>query len=318
MSIIVSDFTAIGAAVLLAAVGGEAFLKAILSAATHLRVSRALIASTLAAFATSSPELTVSATAAIAGQPEIGLGDALGSNVVNIALVFGLALLLGPIATKPGDFGRDFRLALTAPALTLILCIDGSLDRLDAAVLLAAFTLWLTLSLRAGMKERAEGLPDTDDRPVLSPLPTLLIGLAGLGALIMAGHLFVAGAQGMAASWGLNTYVIGAIVVALGTSLPELVTVILARLRGHDDVGVGTLMGSNIFNGLAIVGMAGSIHPIVTPLASVAPTLVVGSLALLMLKPRAGGLIPPSRGLMLLGLYVSALLAMLGSLGRMP
>jgi cation:H+ antiporter len=112
--------------------------------------------------------------------------------------------------------------------------------------------------------------------------------------------------------------VIGAIVVALGTSLPELVTVILARLRGHDDVGVGTLMGSNIFNGLAIVGMAGSIHPIVTPLASVAPTLVVGSLALLMLKPRDGGLIPPSRGLMLLGLYVSALLAMLGSLGRMP
>ena len=119
-----TDLVQIVGAVLLAAGGGEVFLKSILGAALHLRVPKMVVATTLAAFATSSPELTVSSVAALAGQPEIGLGDALGSNVVNIALIFGLALLYGAVQTTRQDFGRDYYLALAVPALTFVLVFD--------------------------------------------------------------------------------------------------------------------------------------------------------------------------------------------------
>ncbi len=123
------DVLAVLGAVVLAGVGGELFLKGILGAAASLRVPRLLIATTLAAFATSSPELTVSSVAALAGKSEIGLGDALGSNVVNIALIFGLALLFGPIRVERRELGRDFTLALGIPLLTLWFVRDGVISR---------------------------------------------------------------------------------------------------------------------------------------------------------------------------------------------
>jgi cation:H+ antiporter len=122
-----------------------------------------------------------------------------------------------------------------------------------------------------------------------------------------------AGATGIAAAFGVDTYVIGAMLVAIGTSLPELVTVILSRLRGHDDVGVGTLIGSNLFNGLAIVGVAGTIHPIVRANAEVALTLACGIVALLLLLPNRSGLIVRGRGFLLLMLYVGFVWATLTS-----
>lgn len=132
---------------------------------------------------------------------------------------------------------------------------------------------------------------------------TLGLGALGLGALMAAGHLFVTGATGIAAAMGIDTYVIGALVVAIGTSLPELVTVILSRLRGHDDIGVGTLIGSNLFNGLAIVGVAATIHPITLPLQEISVTLACGMAALLRLSPNRSGVIPRQRCLLLFGIY---------------
>ena len=134
-----TDLALILAAILLAAAGGEAFLKSILGAALHLRVLKMVVATTLAAFATSSPELTVSSIAALASQPEIGLGDALGSNVVNIALIFGLALLYGPVQTARADFGCDYYLALGIPLVTLVFVLDGCIERGEAFALLAIF-----------------------------------------------------------------------------------------------------------------------------------------------------------------------------------
>ena len=129
-----TDLLWILGAVVLAAAGGEAFLKSILGAALHLRVPKIIVATTLAAFATSAPELTVSTVAALAGQPEIGLGDALGSNVVNIGLIFGLALLYGAVQTTRADFGRDFYLALAVPLLTFLFALDGRIARDEAVV----------------------------------------------------------------------------------------------------------------------------------------------------------------------------------------
>jgi len=305
-----SDLALILGAILLAAAGGEAFLKSILSAALHLRVPKMVVATTLAAFATSSPELTVSTVAALAGQPEIGLGDALGSNVVNIALIFGLALLYGAVQTRRQDFGRDYYLALAAPVLGFFFILDGQIVRGEAFVLLAIFFAWLAWTVRDALRQRDEA---ADIEGKLSPGKSLALGILGLGALIAAGRLFVSGATGIAAAFAVDTYVIGVVLVAIGTSLPELVTVILSRLRGHDDVGVGTLIGSNLFNGLAIVGVAGAIHPIAAPLHEVALTLAVGIVALLLLLPNRSDQIVRGRGVLLLFLYAGFIWATLTS-----
>lgn len=297
-----TDMALILGAVLLAAAGGEMFLKSILGAALHLRVPKMVVATTLAAFATSSPELTVSTVAALAGQPEMGLGDALGSNVVNIALIFGLALLYGTVQTTRQDFGRDFYLALAVPVLSFFLIFDGRIERAEALLLLAIFFVWLVWTVHSALRQR--DVTSVIEATELSAGKSLLLGVLGLGALVAAGRLFVSGATGIATAFGVDTYVIGAVVVAIGTSLPELVTVILSRLRGHDDVGVGTLIGSNLFNGLAIVGVAGAIHPIVAPMAEVALTLACGIVALLLLLPNRSGLIVRGRGFLLLMLYV--------------
>jgi len=306
-----TDLAFILGAILLAAAGGEAFLKSILGAALHLRVPKMVVATTLAAFATSSPELTVSSVAALAGQPEIGLGDALGSNVVNIALIFGLALLYGAVQTTRADFGRDFYLALGVPVLTLIFVLDGRIERGEALALLGVFIVWLAWTVRCALRQRDEAV--NIEAGELSPGRSLVLGILGLGALVAAGRLFVTGATSIATSFGVDTYVIGAVLVAIGTSLPELVTVILSRLRGHDDVGVGTLIGSNLFNGLAIVGVAGTIHPIAAPLAEVAVTLACGIVALLLLLPNRNGLIVRGRGVLLLLLYAGFVWATLNS-----
>ena len=306
-----SDLVQIVGAVLLAALGGEAFLKSILGAAVHLRVPKMVVATTLAAFATSSPELTVSSVAALAGQPEIGFGDALGSNVVNISLIFGLALLFGAIQTSRQDFGRDYYLALATPVLTLLLALDGHIVRWEALLLLAFFFAWLAWTVWNALRQRDSTV--TIEAGVLSPGKSLILGVLGLGALIAAGRLFVSAATGIAAAFSVDAYVIGVLLVAIGTSLPELVTVILSRLRGHDDVGVGTLIGSNLFNGLAIVGVAGTIHPISVPLAEVALTLACGIVALLLLLPNRTGLIVRGRGCFLLIFYAGFIWATLRS-----
>lgn len=313
MPISPSDLAALAAAVVLAAVGGEIFLKGILGAAVWLRVPKLLVATTLAAFATSSPELTVSSIAALSGKPEIGLGDALGSNVVNIALIFGIALMFGPIRAERASLGRDFGLALAVPVLTLWLAFDGVISGAEGALLLAVFAVWMFLVIRAGAAERTAG--SDIDRPA-RPLLTIVFMIGGLAALMTAGRLFVLGASGIAGAFGIDVYVIGATVVAIGTSLPELVTVLLARWRGHDEVGVGTLLGSNLFNGLAIVGTAASIHPMRVPFAEVALTLAVGILALLLLVPNNAGQISRTRGGLLIACYAAFVAATMMASGN--
>ena len=266
-----------------------------------------LVATGLAALATSSPELTVSTIAALAGQPEIGLGDALGSNVVNIALLFGLALLFGPIRIEHRELSRDYVFSVAIPLLTFWLAADGLISRSEGGLLLLTFALWMTLLIRAGLAWRkldAVANADADTtRQNCSPWRSLVFGIAGLAALIVAGRLFVASATDIAIAFGVDAFIVGATVVAIGTSLPELVTVLLARVRGHDDIGVGTLLGSNLFNGMAIVGVTASISPIHALPVEVDVALGVGVLSLLMLIPGRDGVISRRRGLMLLAIY---------------
>lgn len=283
-----------------AGLGGAAFLKGVLGVSTWLRLPRLLVATTLAAFATSSPELAVSSLAALSGRPGIGLGDALGSNVVNLGLILGAALLFGPLTARFDEIKRDFLLALAVPVFTLLLALDGTLSRLDGAMLLSLFVFWMAWLVRHAITHRRQAPVDGD--PPIKAATAWLQLLLGLAALILAGQLFVNGASGIATALGVHPYVIGATLVAVGTSLPELVTVLLARWGGHDDVGFGTLIGSNLFNGLAVVGVAASIQPIHAPLGELGLAIAFGVLTVLLIAPR-GGTISRRRGLYLLTAY---------------
>jgi cation:H+ antiporter len=302
MPLATSDLLALIAAIPLAALGGELFLKGVLGLSAWLRLPKLLVATTLAAFATSSPELTVSSLAALAGKPEIGLGDALGSNVVNIGLILGLALLFGALPVRFIEIRRDIMLALAVPVLTLVLALDGTLSRADGVLLLGLFALWLMLTARQAIAHRRDTRSDPTSPG--QPVRAWLFVLLGLASLIVSGRLFVSGAMGIASALGIHAYVIGATVVAIGTSLPELVTTLLARLRGHDEVGLGTLLGSNLFNGLAIVGVAATLHPIRTPLNEIAVALGFGVLSVLLILPRKDS-ISRWRGIVLLAVYAA-------------
>lgn len=293
------QLTSLVGAIVLAAVGGELFLKGVLGLAQATRLPKALVATTIAAFATSSPELVVSTTAALAGKPEIGLGDALGSNIVNIALILGLALLLRPLSITRRELGYTFGLALLVPMLTMWLAHDGTLSQGEGILLLAVFLIWLGATVRTGFRARS-----TEPAAPGSNFPkSILFGVCGLAALIVAGRLFIVGATGLASVIGADVFLVGVFVIAIGTSLPELVTVLFSRLRGHDDIGIGTLLGSNLFNGLAIVGLTASIHPIAVPFAEIAVVLVMGGLTLLLIIPARSDVIGRARGGLLLGAY---------------
>ncbi len=295
------DLLALTAAVPFAMVGGHAFLKGIVGVAAALRLPRFLVATTLAAFATSSPELTVSTMAALSGKPEIGLGDALGSNVVNTALILGIVLLSGPVVARFGELRRDFAVAAAVPILTMVLVSDGTFSRIDGAILITIFLTWLVAVSRQALDHRRHIQLDPT---AASPWVSLAYSAAGLACLVVAGYLFVSGATGIAAALDLDPYVIGATLVAIGTSMPELVSTLLSRRQGHDDVGLGVILGSNLFNGLAIVGLATSIHPATPPVGEVALTLAFGLVAVLLIVPRRGG-IPAYCGPVLLACYVA-------------
>jgi cation:H+ antiporter len=297
----VNDYVALVLGVLCAGLGGEAFVRGAVGIARQTRVSAAVIAVTVAAFATSSPELAVAVRASLARAPQISLGDALGSNVVNVALILALALCISGIKAPRHSIRRDFPLALLVPVVIGFLSLDGRLSRLDGLLLLSGFVSWLIAVVMEARQQRrsAERLP-AEHRLASA----ILLALVGLALLISAGQLVVAGAKGIARSYGVAEFIIGATVVAVGTSMPELATTIISKLRGHEEIGLGTILGSNIFNGLLIVATASILCPITVDRREVAVALVFGLLAVACTFPIGGGFIGRRRGVLLLGLYV--------------
>ena len=293
------DYAFLGLGVVCAAAGGEFFVRGVVGLALAARVSGAIIGATLAAFATSSPELAVAISSAIDHKPQIAFGNALGSNVVNIALILGLALVISPIQCSRGSLKRDFPVALGVPVVTAFLCTDGVLSRIEGALLLGLFLAWLAAVVMDARRQRsASGASESPPG-----WHAAMLGAIGLALLFGAGQLIVSGARGIAESMGMSEFVIGATIVAIGTSVPELATTLIAKLRGHDEVGLGTLLGSNIFNGLWIVPIAALIHPIEIEWHEAAIALAFGALAMLVVFPPRQGLIGRSRGAMLLIMY---------------
>lgn len=307
-----NDYLALLLGVLCAGLGGELFVRGAAGLAHWARVTPGLVGATVVAFSTSSPELSVAVSAALAGQPEIALGNALGSNVVNVALILGLALAISGIQSSHDLLRRDYPLALCIPVLTGLLCLDGELSRLDGLLMLAVFAIWLLATVREARAQRAgaENGPDSSpDQPMAWPI--LVKTMAGLVLLVLAGKLVVSGASGIATVLGIDPFVIGLTVVAIGTTVPELATTVIAKLRGLDEISLGVILGSNIFNGIFIVALAAVITPIIVPWREVAGALLFGLTALLLCLPGPTLHLGRRRGFLLIALYVVYLLTTL-------
>ncbi|MFN0092039.1 MAG: sodium:calcium antiporter [Acidimicrobiales bacterium] len=288
--------------VLAAALGGELFVRGAVGLASWARVPAGIIGVTVAAFATSSPEMSVAIQSAVAREPEIALGDALGSNVVNLGIVLGVTLLLGPLAVVRAEVRRDLATAALAPVLTVAVLVDGRMVRVEATVLLVVFVAWLVLVGRDALRRRS-AVTEAVDPP--RRLAAVASALGGLAFLVVAGRLIVEAAKGIGDTFGLDPYVVGATLVALGTSAPELATAIVSRARGHVEVGVGTVLGSNVFNNLWIVGLAGVIEPIRADAADVLVAVGGSLVALALVVPPRVGLLPLWRGVALVAVAVA-------------
>ena len=303
-----NDYLILLLGVVSAGIGGELFVRGAVGLAAWARISPGIIGVTVAAFATSSPEMSVSISAAMAGNPEIALGDALGSNVVNVALILGLALVISGIQTTRDSVKRDFPVALLIPIVTGILLLDGVLSRLDGFLMLATFFVWLIAAVIEARKQRSDAVATLGEH---RRWLVVLSCVAGLAFLVTAGNLIVAGARGIALAFGIGEFIVGATVVAIGTSTPELATAIIAKLRGHDEVGLGTILGSNIYNGLFVLAVAAIIHPITVSWREVAIALMSGLVALVFCYPTRDGFIERRRGVLLLVLYAAYLVAIM-------
>jgi cation:H+ antiporter len=303
-----NDYAALILGVVCAGIGGEFFVRGIVGLARWVRVTPGIIGATVAAFATSSPELSVSINAALAGDPQLALGDALGSNVVNVALILALALAISGIQSSRDSVKRDFPVALLIPVITGVLFLDGELSRFDGMLMLGMFIVWLLAAIIEARNQRSaadEVLGEHRGWTVAFSC------LAGLALLVAAGNFIVVGARGIALSFGMDEFIIGATIVAIGTSVPELATTVIAKFRGHDEVGLGTILGSNIFNGIFIVAIAAIIHPISVAWREVAIALVFGLVALVFTYPARTGFIERRRGVLLLVLYAAYLATIL-------
>ncbi|MBY6203486.1 calcium/sodium antiporter [Halomonas denitrificans] len=245
----------------------ERFVVSASELASRLGMSPLLIGMIVVGFGTSAPELTVSVLASAGGNPGIALGNAYGSNITNIALILGLTAVISPIAVQSSVIRRELPALLGVTALAAWQLLDGEVSRLDAGVLLAVFAALLGWSLLEARRQPADELgrdvaQELEVRPDASPRRSLAWLVVGLVVLIASSRLLVWGAVEVAQALGMSDLVIGLTIVAVGTSLPELASSLVAARRGEHDLAVGNIVGSNLFNTLMVIGAAGLTRPL--------------------------------------------------------
>lgn len=244
----------------------DRFVEGAASVAKHLGMSPLIIGMIIVGFGTSAPEMVVSALASVQGNPGLALGNAYGSNITNIALILGITALISPIAVHSSILRKELPILTAVTAFAVALLLDNNLSRLDAALLLVVFAILLFWTFKQSKTEKTDSLA-TDVEAELSersmaPGKATFWLVVGLLFLIASSRLLVWGAVGIATDLGVSDLIIGLTVVAVGTSLPELASSVIAARKGEHDLALGNVLGSNLFNTLVVVGIAGSIHPI--------------------------------------------------------
>ena len=243
----------------------DKFVDGSIGVARHFSVSPLIIGMVIMGFGTSAPEIVVSAFSAAQGNVGLALGAAYGSNISNIALILGVAALISPISVHSRILKKELPILAGITALAAWQLLDGELSRLDAWVLLGVFVALLAWTIRVGLRDLRDPFGSEIAEELAEhvlPLPkafTLLV--VGFFVLLGSSRALVWGAVDVAEGFGVSDRLIGLTVVAIGTSLPELASVVTASRKGEDDLAVGNVLGSNLFNTLAVVGLAGAIRP---------------------------------------------------------
>lgn len=267
--------------------GADQFVQGAAAFARRLGISPLLIGLTVVAFGTSAPELAVSLTAALQGANEIAVGNILGSNIFNLLVVAGLSAVLCPLVLDRTLLRRDWPLSVFAALLLLVMMtFGGGISRLDGLILVGVFALVMFVQIRAVRRTRIREEADQDGAALAySPLRIGVRIVGGLICVVLGGQLAVSGATGIARMFGLSETLIGLTIVAIGTSLPELVTSIMAARRGQNDIAMGNVIGSNIFNILFILGASAAISPITIQSTALVDCLILIAVSVLFYLP---------------------------------
>ncbi|MCH5252281.1 MAG: calcium/sodium antiporter [Lachnospiraceae bacterium] len=261
--------------------GADYFVDGSAAIARFFKVPGVIIGLTIVAMGTSAPELAVSVSAGLSGSNAIAVSNVVGSNIFNLMAVLGVCAILKPLPVDTGIKKRDFPISLAATFFVILLSANlvlagkstdikngsamaGELFRWNGLVLLAAFILYMLYTIRMAKKNRVE---EEASEPVVLWKSILFIVL-GLVAIIIGGQLVVNSARALALAWGMSETLVGLTIVAIGTSLPELVTSVVASSKGENGMAIGNVVGSNIFNLLLILGTSSSLHPIQISMAS--------------------------------------------------
>jgi len=243
----------------------DRFIHGSSSIARNLGVSPLIIGLTIVGFGTSSPELLISGIASWSGATGIAIGNAIGSNIANIALVLGITALIRPLDIHSDTLKREFPVLITVTLLALVLLIDGDLIRIDGLLLLTCLCIMIYWIVKIGLQtKRSDPLKKEYDKEIPrkgSMKNAVMWFVVGLVVLLVSSKFIVWGAIGIATSFGVSDLVIGLTIIAFGTSLPELAASIISAIKKEHDIAIGNIIGSNMFNLLGVLALPGIIHP---------------------------------------------------------
>jgi cation:H+ antiporter len=313
--------------------GAEALVRGASALARRLGVPPLVVGLTVVAFGTSAPELAVNVAAALDGNTGISFGNVVGSNIANIGLILAVAALVRPLEVNPTVVSREIPMLLLGTAAAVAMALDRPLDgaaadafgRGDGLVLLLLFGLFLYYTILGALRQRAGGdayvaelHEDVSARPPQPLWLSLLLTGGGLLGVILGGNWTVDNAVVLARQAGVPEAVVGLTFVAVGTGLPELVTSVIAARRGHSDLAVGNVVGSNIYNLLFVLGATATVRPVTVPVAGHADLLVMAAMTavLLPLSVYRERRIGRTGGLVLLTCYTAYIIWRAGSVAR--
>ena len=248
--------------------GADRLTEGSVAIAERMNIPQIVIGLTVVAMGTSMPEFCVSLISALKGTPDLAVGNVVGSNIFNSLFIVGITAAIAPMAILRATVMKDIPFALVASVILLMMCLDGRIGRIDAAVLFSLFMIFMFMTLKSAKinKQELEEENKLAEKalksvPKMSPAMSVVWILAGLACLIGGSTLFVEGASKLATSLGVSEAVVGLTIVAGGTSLPELATSIVSARKGNSGIAIGNVLGSNVFNILGILGVTGLICP---------------------------------------------------------
>lgn len=247
-------------------IGADLLVKGAARLAASFGIPSLVIGLTVVAFGTSAPELAVSVKAAYSGQAELAIANVVGSNIFNVLFILGAAALIMPLIISRQLIRQDVPIMVAVSVLAVLMVQDGQIDKIEAAFLTLGLLSYTFFLFKQGKAQGADKAADSEvDELISQPHPlwqNLAFVIAGLVCLVLGSRWLVQSAIELATAWGVNEAVIGLTIVAAGTSLPEVVTSIVATIKGERDIAVGNVVGSNIFNILCVLGISGLVSPI--------------------------------------------------------